>query len=108
MVNRLLWKPILAGVPQSSILGPLLFLVYSNDLQDELKSNIKLFAHDTSLFSIVKDLNESVSILNNDLLLISKWAYSWKMLFNPDPTKPVQEVIFSKKTENSNSSDHTF
>ena len=97
MVNTLLWKLILAGVPQSSILGPLLFLVYINDLPDELKSNVKLFADDTSLFSIVKDLNESVSILNNDLLLISKWAYSWKMLFNPDPTKPAQEVIFSKK-----------
>ena len=107
MVNTLLWKPILASVPQSSILGPLLFLVYINDLQDELKSNVKLFADDTSLFSIVKDLNESVSILNNDLLLISKWAYGRKMLFNPDPTKPAQ-VIFSKKTENSNSSDHKF
>ena len=46
---------------------------------------------------IVKDINESASILNNDLLLISKWAFNWKMLFNPDPTKPAQEVIFSKK-----------
>ena len=36
-------------------------------------------------------------MLNNDLLLISKWACNWKMLFNPDPTKPAQEVIFSKK-----------
>ena len=36
-------------------------------------------------------------MLNNDLLLISKWACDWKMLFNPDPTKPAQEVIFSKK-----------
>ena len=36
-------------------------------------------------------------MLNNDLLLISKWACNWKMLFNPDPTKPGQEVIFSKK-----------
>ena len=39
----------------------------------------------------------STSILNNDLLLISKWAYNWKMLFNPDSIKPAQEVIFSKK-----------
>ena len=36
-------------------------------------------------------------MLNSDLLLISKWAFNWKMLFNPDPTKPVQEVIFSKR-----------
>ena len=54
-----LWKPVLAGVPQGSILGPLLFLIYINDLLDGLKSNAKLFADDTSLFTIVKDKNES-------------------------------------------------
>ena len=69
------WRPILAGVPQGSILGPLLFLVYINDLPNGLKSNAKLFADDTSLFTIVKDKNESADVLNNDLLLISKWTY---------------------------------
>ena len=88
------WRPVLAGVPQGSILGLLLFLIYINDLPDELKSNAKLFADDTSLFSIVKDKNESANILSNDLAQISKWAYNWKMLFNPDPSKPAQEVIF--------------
>ena len=65
----------------------------------ELKSNLKLFADDTSLFTIVTDKNESANTLNNDLMLISKSAYDWKMLFNPDPSKPVQEVIFSRKTQ---------
>ena len=91
------WRPILAVVPQGSILGPLLFLIYINDLPNELKSNAKLFADDTSLFTIVKDENESSDVLNNDLLLISKWAFNWKMLFNPDANKPAQEVLFSKK-----------
>ena len=91
------WRPILAVVPQGSILGPLLFLIYINDLPNELKSNAKLFADDTSLFTIVKDENESSDVLNNDLLLISKWAFNWKMLFNPDTNKPAQEVLFSKK-----------
>ena len=91
------WRPVLAGVPQGSILGPLLFLIYINDLPNELKSNAKLFADDTSLFTIVKDKNKSANMLNNDLRRISKWAYNWKMLFNPDPSKPAQEVVFSRK-----------
>ena len=92
-----LWRPVIAGVPQGSILGPLLFLVCINDLANELKSSAKLFADDTSLFTIVKDKHESANTLNNDPLLISKWAYNWKMLFNPDPSKLAQEVIFSRK-----------
>jgi len=95
-------------LPQSSLItgtchythytvGPLLFLIYINDLPNELKSTAKLFADDTSLFTVVKDINESANILNDDLLSISKWAYNWKMLFNPDPTKPALEVLFSRK-----------
>ena len=91
------WRPVLAGVPQGSILGPLLFLIYINDLPNDLKSNAKLFADGTSLFTIVKDKKESANILNNDLLLISRWAYNWKILFNPDPTKSAQEVLFSRE-----------
>ena len=93
------WKPVLAGVPQGSILVPLLFLFYINDLPNGLKSNAKLFADDTSLFTIVKDRNVSANILNNDLQLISQWAYKWKMLFNPDPKKPAQEVSFSRQNQ---------
>ena len=66
------WRPVLAGVPQGSILGPLLFLVYINDLPNELKSNGKFFADDMSLFSIVKDKQEKANILNHDLSLICK------------------------------------
>ena len=91
------WRPILAGVLQGSILGPLLFLVYINDLPNGFISNAKLFADDTSLFTIVKDKNDSANVLNNDLPLIPRWAYDWKILFNPDPKEPAQEVIFSRK-----------
>ena len=51
----------------------------------------------TLLFSIVKYKNESGDILHNDRLSISKWACNWKMLFNLDPIKPAQNVLFSRK-----------
>ena len=92
----------MVGVPQGIILGPLLFLIYINDLPNKLKPNAKLFADDTSLFTIVKDENKSANALNNDLFLILEWTFNWKMLFNPDPTKPAQEVLFSRKKKTLN------
>ena len=80
-------ETVLAGVPQGSSFGPLLFLVYINNLPNGLKPNAKLFAEDTSLFSIVKDKQESAGVLNFDLSFISKWAFNWKMLINPDTNK---------------------
>ena len=61
------------------------------------KSSIKLFADDTWLLSIVKDSITSADDLNHDLQLISQWALLWEMSFNPDPTKPVEEIIFPQK-----------
>ena len=75
----------------------MLFLIYINDLSDNLSSNVKLFADDTSLFSVIHDINISAGELNEDLKKISEWAFQWKMIFNPDATKQAQEVIFSRK-----------
>ena len=94
------WAAVHAGVPQGSILGPLLFLIYINDLWTGLSSNYRLFADDTSLFLVFRDMASSANILNNDLLKINNWAYQWKMSFNPDPSKQAQEVIFLVKLRN--------
>ena len=68
------WTSIESGVNQGSILGPLLFLIYINDLSDDLITNVKLFADDTSLFSVIHDVNRSANNLNNDLSKINDWA----------------------------------
>ena len=91
------WELIKSGVPQGSVLGPLLFLIYINDLPDNIQSTCKIFADDTSLFSHVFDKYKSQSELSNDLQIISNWAFQWKMQFNPDPNKQAKEVYFSKK-----------
>ena len=72
-------------------------MIYVNDLPNGLKSESKLFADDTSLFSVAHDVNTSASDVNNDLKLINDWAFQWKMRFNSDPSKQEQEIIFSRK-----------
>ena len=84
----------MAGIPQGSVLRPLLFLIYINDLPNGVESICKIIADDTSLFSNVKDATFSGTQLNNDLNRISKWAFQWKVLFNPDPSKQALEIIF--------------
>ena len=93
------WVNIEADVSQGSILRPLLFLIYINSLSDDLSTIAKLFGDDTSLFSIVKNVNTSGSHLNHDLSKIRNWAFQWKISFNPDPSKQAQEVIFSRRIQ---------
>ena len=95
------WKSILAGVHQGSILGPLLFLNFINDISDGILSKIKIFADDTSIFSVLKNPHLNSWQINNDLKLISEWASQWKMIFNPDPSKQAVEVCFSTKIKSS-------
>ena len=95
------WVNAEAGVCQRSILGPLLFIIGKNDLSENLVSNPKLFADDTSLFSVIFDKDLSAKNLNDDLSRVNNRAFQWKMSFNPDPNKQAQEVLFSRKIQKS-------
>ena len=69
------WSSVKAEVPQGSILGPLFFVIFINDLPDNLISNPKLFADNTSLFSVVQDITWSANNLNDDLMKINQWTF---------------------------------
>ena len=94
------WAEIEAGVPQGSVLGPLLFLIYINDLAEEVDYEIRIFADDTFIFQVISDSNTNPIILEQDLRKITNWANQWKMSFNPDITKQAVEVLFSNNSLN--------
>ena len=91
------WPIIEKGVPQGSILGPLLILIHVIYLSDDLSTNAELFADDTSLFSVVRDINTSATHFNNDLTKISNCAFQWNVSFNPNHRKQAREIIYYHK-----------
>ena len=88
------WGDIEAGVPQGSVLGPLLFLIYINDITTNLQSNCFLFADDSSLFQIVSDPHSMYISLNRDLEEIESWSHNWLVTINAEKT---ESITFSTK-----------
>ena len=80
---------IQAGVPQGSVLGPLLFLIYINDIVKDIESTIKLFADDTSISLSIENPVTRSETLNRDLTRISEWGTKWKVFFNETKTEVI-------------------
>ena len=72
-----------SGVLQGSVLGPLMFLIYVNDITENLLSITRLFADDTSLSCTATNVNDLEGIINHDLNIISNWSKQWLVSFNP-------------------------
>ena len=70
-----------SGVPQGTVLGPLLFLCHINDLPDSVKSTVRLFADDCLLYRNIKTQRDH-TLLQQDLVSLEKWAKDWGMRFN--------------------------
>lgn len=70
-----------SGVPQGTVLGPLMFLIFVNDINKDIQSNIRLFADDCLMYHSIKNPHHS-TILQNDLNTLTKWADTWQMEFN--------------------------
>ena len=88
-------QKITAGVPQRSVRGPLLFLIYINDIGEHLHSLTRLFADDTSLGCSSRDITVLSNTIEHDLQELSIWSKKWLMSFNPEKT----EIMFFSNTD---------
>jgi len=79
------WAAVKSGVPQGSVLGPLLFIVYINDIDDGIENTLKKFADDTKLIEVGSDTQ--IDSVKNDLIQVEKWAEKWQMQFNVEKCK---------------------
>ena len=89
-------SPVLSGVPQGSVLGPVLFLIFINDIADSLSSFVRLFADDCLLYREIKT-KEDQMLLQNDLDKLTEWSKTWGMEFNVKKCNVLSVTLKTKK-----------
>jgi hypothetical protein len=75
------WCPVISGVPQGSVMGPVLFLIFINDITDGIKSSMRLFADDSVIYRNIRSPDDQQA-LHHDLVKVFEWAERWGMSFN--------------------------
>ena len=90
-------EPVISGVPQGTVLGPLLFLSYINNISDGISSSMRLFADDCLLFTTIRNQEDSDK-LQEDLEKISQWCEKWQISLNINKCKLLEIKIHWKKT----------
>ena len=75
---------VISGVPQVTILGPILFIIYINDISTNITSTVKIYADDTKIYRTINEPDKDISALQLDLNRLSDWANKWQLLFNPE------------------------
>ena len=74
---------VMSGVPQGTVVAPLLFLCYINDLPENVSSKVRLYADDVLIYNTIHS-KEDCLMLQEDLNSLQLWANKWQMMFNPD------------------------
>ena len=96
--------PVTSGVPQGSVLGPLLFLVYINDQPSQVLSQTRLFADDCLLYRTINNADDTIA-LQKDLDALQHWEQQWQMHFNPDKCEVIR-ITNKRKIVNANYTIH--
>ena len=95
--SRSNWARVKSGVPQGTILGPILFLLYINDLPSEIQSPIKLFADDTKLYRKLVNRVTDTNILQSDLNNIETWSDIWQLKFNSEKCETMRKRLLQTR-----------